>query len=209
MWRRVREWLDASQHRIVLISPYFIPGDRGVAYLQAKRAAGIEVDVLTNSLASTDAGNVYAAYASYRPKLLEAGVKIYELKPNAARSKSSHFIGSSSSSSSLHAKAMVVDDDHSFVGSMNLDPRSGNLNTEDGVIVESRALAKLLTDMFALVAAPAASYSVELKPGSTTKVIWTTIEDGKPVTYDDAPQTSAWRRFKVGMTKAIPVEGLL
>ena len=36
---RIREWLDGAQHRIVLVSPYFVPGDKGVAYLQQRRAA--------------------------------------------------------------------------------------------------------------------------------------------------------------------------
>ena len=204
---RIREWLDGAQHRIVLVSPYFVPGDKGVAYLQRKRAEHVDVSVLTNSLSSTDADNVYAAYATYRPPLLASGVLIYELKPDAARpDTSSRGIGLSTSS--LHAKVIVVDDDRAFIGSMNLDPRSLYLNTEDGVLVTSPTLAKKLNDVFQLSTAPEVTYRVLLKPDKRN-VYWETTANGKAVLYDDAPQTSAWRRLKASMTRLLPIEGLL
>jgi len=207
---RIKEWLDTAQHRILLVSPYFVPGKKGVAFLEARRRDGVEVAVLTNSLASTDADNVYAAYASYRPPLLTAGVEIYELKPDAVRTaKQKHLLGSSSSASSLHSKVMIVDSDHAFVGSMNLDPRSGNLNTECGVIVTSPAFAKALADIFAQATNPLVTYQVKLTAPGSDQVYWETSDNGKTVRFDDAPQTSAWRRMKAGMTRLLPIEGLL
>jgi phosphatidylserine/phosphatidylglycerophosphate/cardiolipin synthase-like enzyme len=44
----------------------------------------------------------------------------------------------------LHAKSMVIDDEISYIGSYNLDPRSGNLNTEVGVVVKDKRFAELL-----------------------------------------------------------------
>jgi len=206
----VREWLDGAQKRILLISPYFVPGDKGVAYLTEKRAQGIEIAVLTNSLASTDADAVYAAYGPYRPKLLAAGVDLYELKPNAARSrKQQHLVAATESTSSLHSKLIVVDDDKAFIGSMNLDPRSHNLNTEDGVLVTSSGIAQTLVQTFALATDPSVTYRVKLKSGSTSAVYWETKENGETVLYDSAPLTSGWRRFKAGFTRVLPIEGLL
>ena len=207
---KVREWLDTAQQRVLLISPYFIPRDKGVAYLAKMRERGVEVEVLTNSLSSTDADGVYAAYASYVPPLLAAGVTIYELKPNAERTrKQKHQITSTESASSLHAKAIVVDDDKSFIGSMNLDPRSHNLNTEDGVIVTSRGIAEQLVRTFELATDPLVTYEVKLKEGSKSTVYWETKENGETVLYDDAPRTSGWRRFKAGFSRVLPVEGML
>jgi putative cardiolipin synthase len=206
----VREWLDGAQKRILLISPYFVAGDNGVAYLAGKRAKGIEVSVLTNSLASTDADAVYAAYGPYRPKLLAAGVTLYELKPNAIRSKKQqHLIASAQSQSSLHSKLIVVDDDKAFIGSMNLDPRSLNINTEDGVLVTSAGIAHQLVQTFQLATDPAVTYQVKLKSGSTSAVYWETKENGETVLYDSAPLTSGWRRFKAGFTRVLPIEGQL
>lgn len=45
----------------------------------------------------------------------------------------------------LHAKSMVIDGKTIFIGTFNLDPRSANLNTEVGVLIESEALARNLT----------------------------------------------------------------
>jgi putative cardiolipin synthase len=207
---RVREWLDGAQRRILLISPYFVPGDKGVAYLTGKRSKGIEVAVLTNSLASTDADAVYAAYKTYRPKLLAAGVTLYELKPNAVRSrKQQHLIASTESQSSLHSKLIVVDDDKAFIGSMNLDPRSHSLNTEDGVVVTAAGIAQSLIATFALATDASVTYQVKLKAESASTVYWETKENGETVLYDDSPRTSGWRRFKANLTRALPIEGLL
>lgn len=206
---QIRAWMDGAQHRLTLISPYFVPGNKGVTYLQGMRERGVAVDVLTNSLASTDAGDVYVAYASYRVPLLKAGVNLYELKPDARRGRhSSHFFGSSSGSNSLHAKAMVVDEQHAFVGSMNLDPRSVHLNTEDGVIVDSPMLARELLAIFADAIKPIHSYQVLLDDKG--RVYWQGKEPGQPMQrYDVAPETSWWRRFKVNMGGLLPIESLL
>jgi putative cardiolipin synthase len=44
----------------------------------------------------------------------------------------------------LHVKAMVIDRERVFIGSMNLDPRSAELNSEMGVIIDSPGLASAL-----------------------------------------------------------------
>jgi len=102
-----------------------------------------------------------------------------------------------------------VAEDKAFIGSMNLDPRSHNLNTEDGVLVTSAGIARTLADTFALATDPSVTYQVKLKSGSTSTVYWETKENGETVLYDDAPLTSGWRRFKAGFTRVLPIEGLL
>jgi putative cardiolipin synthase len=44
----------------------------------------------------------------------------------------------------VHAKSLVVDDRVAFIGSYNLDPRSENLNTEVGLLVEDARFAREL-----------------------------------------------------------------
>ncbi len=44
----------------------------------------------------------------------------------------------------LHAKSLVIDDEITFIGSYNLDPRSENLNTEAGLIVQDKQFAELV-----------------------------------------------------------------
>lgn len=139
----LRPSLDAARDELIIISPYFVPGPAGVNYLGDKVKQGVAVSVVTNSLAATDVSAVHAGYSRYRYALLKAGVTLYEMKANQVRTKKS-LVGSSKSS--LHAKTYIVDRQSVFVGSMNLDPRSVNINTETGVIFESRELAGNLLD---------------------------------------------------------------
>jgi phosphatidylserine/phosphatidylglycerophosphate/cardiolipin synthase-like enzyme len=46
----------------------------------------------------------------------------------------------------LHAKSMIIDDKIAFIGSYNLDPRSENLNTEIGLVIEDRSFARMLKE---------------------------------------------------------------
>jgi phosphatidylserine/phosphatidylglycerophosphate/cardiolipin synthase-like enzyme len=50
----------------------------------------------------------------------------------------------------LHSKCMLVDNDISFIGSYNLDPRSANLNTELSAVVIDENFNKLLADHIAV-----------------------------------------------------------
>ena len=72
-------------NELLIVSPYFVPGEAGVAWLRGLVERGVRVTVLTNSLAATDVGAVHAGYQRYREALLEAGVRLYELKPDAIR----------------------------------------------------------------------------------------------------------------------------
>ena len=208
---------------LLLVSPYFVPGDTGVDRLRALVQRGVRVRILTNSLASTDVPAVHAGYKRYRRALLEAGIELYELKPTAAqmarrdppsgsRDGSDKAALSGSSSASLHAKSMTFDRRALFVGSMNLDPRSVFTNTEIGVVVEHAGLTaqrvekidgRLPEISFRLQLAPPAG------PGSTPAIEWVTTRDGQEVRYSSEPMTRAWQRFKVWLYSLLPIEPLL
>ena len=79
----VRQRRHAAARRMLIVSPYFMPGDAGVAWLRGLVKRGVRVTVLTNSLAATDVGAVHAGYERYREALLEGGVRLYELRPGA------------------------------------------------------------------------------------------------------------------------------
>ena len=61
-------------------------GDGGALMLSGQARRGVQVRVLTNSLASSDESVVHAGYLKRRVELLRAGVQLYELKPGAADS---------------------------------------------------------------------------------------------------------------------------
>jgi putative cardiolipin synthase len=107
----------------------------------------VRVRILTNSLAATDVGPVHAGYRKRREALLRAGVRLYEFKPAAAPPPTASKKGiAGSRAGSLHAKTFAIDGRRIFVGSFNFDPRSARLNTEMGVVIESRTLARRLVE---------------------------------------------------------------
>ncbi|MGB5834794.1 MAG: phospholipase D family protein [Thiohalocapsa sp.] len=208
--------LGSLERDLLLFNPYFVPGEHGVLMLTDLEKRGVQVRVLTNSLASNDVGAVHAGYAKYRKPLLRGGVEIYEFKPAADAPREGKFdrLGGSSGAS-LHAKTSVFDQSALFVGSANLDPRSGKLNTELGILFQSEPLAKGLSDWFDENQARIA-YRVTLDRSQCgdeqhckERLRWTDEEDGRNVVYMTDPQTGVLTRFFVSLIGLLPIEGQL
>ena len=144
-----------AKRDLLIVSPYFVPGDRMMKQFADLRARGIRVRVLTNSLASNDALAAHVGYAKYRKALLALGVDIYEMRAEQQGSFNSFgaatltggsvggFAGKSGGGSraSLHSKVVVMDDRLLVVGSMNLDLRSQLQNSEVAIVIRSSAMA--------------------------------------------------------------------
>jgi cardiolipin synthase C len=206
---KIKTILDAATSDILLMSPYFVPGKSGTAYLTARAKQGIRVQVLTNSLASTDEAAAHSGYARYRRDLLEGGVNLYELRPQAGEQQPATARGTSSGVA-LHAKAAVVDDRYVFVGSMNMDQRSKLLNTEMGVIVDCPDLARRVAKFFARADDPEVAFQVLLKPSSgRAPMQWVAKNKGVEQTFNDEPGATRARRIQVALLRMLPIEGLL
>lgn len=201
----------AAKQQVLLISPYFIPGDTGMKSLATLRKRDVEIKVLTNALAATDEPAVHAGYVRYRRDLLELGVDLYEFRPIAGDPVD--VVHGTSSGVSLHAKAMVVDHRNVFIGSMNFDPRSRYLNTELGVIVDSPAFAASIEKFFVDATTPKKSFHVVLGPtrshSSWRPLCWLGTVDDKQVEYSHDPDTSLWKRTQVQLIRVLPIESLL
>ena len=144
-----------AKQQLLIVSPYFVPGERMMKQFADLRARGIRVRVLTNSLASNDALAAHVGYAKYRKALLGLGVDIYELRAEQQGTFSSFgsatlaggSVGGSTGKSgggsraSLHSKVVVMDDRLLVVGSMNLDLRSQLQNSEVAIVIRSGAMA--------------------------------------------------------------------
>ena len=124
---------------IALVSPYLVPGQRGMSILQSLQLKGVDMTLVTNSLPANDSVVVYFGYARYRKRLLQAGVKLYEISASPSAQGRTLFGGSSRGR--LHAKLLVIDHQTTLLGSLNLDPRSARENTEVGVAIDSPAIA--------------------------------------------------------------------
>ena len=135
------EFFEQSTEELLITNAYIIPGEPGIDMLQRLTDRGVDIRILTNSLASHDVPAVNSHYEPWRKRLIGAGAELYELRADAAIQDivdvppvTGKFVG-------LHTKAAVVDGRHVFIGSMNLDPRSAAINTEMGAIIDSPTLA--------------------------------------------------------------------
>ncbi len=121
--------INLAQHRIRITNPYFIPTDQILSALQLAALAGKEVELLLPYRG--DSFIVQHAALSYMKPLLEAGVKVYFYTRGF-----------------IHAKTMVIDDNLSWISSVNLDNRSFYLNCEIAAMVYDEEVAARLNRVF-------------------------------------------------------------
>ncbi|MBU3030916.1 phospholipase D-like domain-containing protein [Paracoccus marinaquae] len=187
-----------------LISAYFVPGKAGAAFFSRLAQEGREVRILTNSWEATDVPMVHAGYVKYRRELLEAGVKLYELRPDKDGPRPAQGPGPfGSSESSLHAKTFAVDDARVFIGSFNFDPRSALLNCEMGFLIDSPEIAAAGTEALTnkLITR---SYQPVLEGGD---MVWRSSGTDGPL--DREPGLGFLDRIKVYVLNLLPIEWLL
>ena len=145
--------LDYAKKDLLIVSPYFVPGDNMRQAFKDAVQRGVRVRILTNSLASNDAPIAHVGYARYREELLRDGVELYELASDDSNLRAAFGLGSGQNSFRdgkrvmLHSKVLVLDKQVFVIGSMNLDQRSKLQNTEIAVLVRSRQLSAQATDL--------------------------------------------------------------
>ncbi|WP_311221646.1 MULTISPECIES: phospholipase D family protein [unclassified Acidovorax] len=138
--------MGITRSELLIISPYFVPGDDMKAAFASARSRGVRVRILTNSLASNDAPIAHVGYARHREELLDMGIELYEMRSEASGLGSA--FGSSGAGSTgesramLHSKVMVIDGRLLVIGSMNLDLRSQLQNTEIALLIRSPELSR-------------------------------------------------------------------
>jgi cardiolipin synthase len=119
-----------AEEKVWIANSYFAPSDGQIAELSAAAERGVDVQLLLQG--KTDSPIVRDIAHSTYAKLLEAGVKIYEMEDSI-----------------LHAKTATVDGVWSVVGSSNLDNRSVMFNTEVDAVILGRTPAQKMEQRFA------------------------------------------------------------
>ena len=208
--------LENPEHSVDLISAYFVPQKQGEAKLIELAKDGVQVRVLTNSFKANDVALVHAFYAKYRIDLLKNGVELYEflpaiseenLYPNSKEiSKQTKVSLKGLSRSSLHAKLMALDNKQVFIGSFNFDPRSANLNTEIGVIINSPPLANAVHKTMDV---NLKKYAYKLVLDSQQKINWLKETPQGIVTLRKEPKMKWWQKAGVKIISWLPIEGFM
>jgi putative cardiolipin synthase len=143
---------------------------------------------------------VNSHYRDWRDDFINAGAELYELRADAAIKPlvdvppvEGGFVG-------LHTKAVVIDREYVFIGSMNLDPRSVAINTEAGAIVRSPGLAAELAAVMDRDMAPESAWQVLLDEQG--KPYWVNSEE----TVYTQPARSGSQRVMDKIFKVVPKE---
>jgi putative cardiolipin synthase len=196
MPKAMLDLMASAQHELLITNSYVIPDEGDIKLFAELHARGVKVKILTNSLASQDVPAVNSHYKRWRKPLLRAGVELYETRPDAAiRSVVADTAPVSAKFVGLHVKAIVVDRQKVFVGSMNLDPRSEELNSEMGVVVTSDSLAAQVAAIMERDMLPANAWHVTLDARDhflSQGLLWTA--DGPPLTRQ--PARGTWQRMQ-------------
>ena len=202
MSHAIGQVLATVHHRLLVISGYFVPEQLDTINILSMAHRGVQVSVLTNALEASDVPIVQGGYAPHRKALLEAGVKLYEVRrkqrakrERLRRRRHAHSRPrlSPSQSYSLHAKAMALDNDRLIIGSFNLDPRSVWWNCEIVAIIDSPALNRQLTLIGEWGKQPRYSFRVRLHEG---ELQWHTLDDSGHAQVLTNEPGSLWRRFQ-------------
>jgi len=200
---RLTEIVEHARREVLVVNAYIIPGERMLEILRAACERGVKVRMLTNSLASNDVPAVTAKYKKYRRPLLETGAELYELRAHPEIQPG--IVDTppvAAGFSGLHTKAAVIDRETVYIGSLNLDPRSIQLNTEMGMIVTSPGLAGEVARIAERDMEPANSWRVLMDERG--RLSW----ESSAGVVTRQPAQSWWQRVQAWFFKVIP-EGQL
>ncbi|BCB25928.1 phospholipase D family protein [Sulfurimicrobium lacus] len=183
--------IRGARDHIVIQSPYLVLSDKAMTLFREATARGVRVRINTNSLASTDNLQAFSGYRNQRAALLKIGLEIYEYKPDPKVQGPMPPVMTDGKRPvfALHAKTMVVDSKIVYIGTFNVDPRSENLNTEVGVIVQNEGVAHAVE----------AAIETDMQPGNS----WNAATD-QPDQYVPLD-----KRSKARFWQTMPIKPLL
>ena len=192
------EFHGSAKKELLIVNAYLIPNKDMLKGARSYVQKGLKIRIVTNSLASQDVPAVNSHYGPWRKPLVDAGIELYELRPDAAIKAQADtppivagFVG-------LHTKASVVDRSRVYIGSFNLDPRARDFNTEMGVLVDSPGLAEELAQLAQELMEPENSWQVKLNDEG--KLIW---QSGDEI-LTRQPAQSTWQRIMDWFFKIFP-----
>lgn len=211
IYKPVEEAMKATQSELLIVTPFFVPGEEGMKLFQTLHDHQISIRVLTNSLEAAPHIATHAGYSHYRIPLLKLGVKLYEVRARLGKASGS---GESKKltlygSYGLHAKQYIFDRQKIFLGSMNFDQRSMHLNTEMGLIIHSPVLAKQAAERFEHLTEASNSYEVLLKSNpraKTESLVWITKENGQLTEVTTEPSRNALQRVEKNLLSILPLD---
>lgn len=205
--KKIEGAVREARSEVVMHAAYFIPQNDTLELLRAATARGVHVQVLTNSLASIDGVAAMAGIINRRQSVLDCGVSLFELNSHAADRKDYIHVRRLTPLG-MHTKGFVVDDQLSFIGSFNMDPRSKYINTETGVIIHSAAFAARLKSYLLKGLQPENSWHITRAANGS--LLWTgQLPNGSRAVRRIEPEASLVRRLSCWFYRCLPWEDFL
>lgn len=166
----LRQVLGLAEHKVEIVSPYCVLTRASLDNLRRIIARGVSFDILTNSLASTDAWWAFGGYLRDRRRLVAEGVTLSETRPHPADAARMWSMrpdvmalregGERKPFISLHAKCALIDERIAVIGTFNLDPRSTHINTEQVLMIRDGDVVRDLAQVMRADAAPQNAWRV-------------------------------------------------
>jgi putative cardiolipin synthase len=190
--------LRSAESSVKVTNAYLIPDQDFIDGLKRMTDRGVEVSIMTNSLASHDVPAVNSQYKLWRRSLVEAGAELHELRADPGIKNRIDTPPVVSKFSGLHTKSFVVDGHIVFIGSMNFDPRSTNINTEMGIIIDSPGLGLEMLRLAERDMSPDNAWSV--KVDEKGDLIWQNSDE----TVTRQPARGCGQRFMDWLFQLLP-----
>lgn len=200
------EYLAEPSHKeLVIITPYLIPVGTFLKDLTQMSSEGVEIKILTGSMGSNNHTAAHSHYKKYRRPILSTGAELYEFRhdPSPTIRALSDVPPMKSKFISLHIKALVGDRKRCFVGSLNLDPRAIEINTENGLYIQSPGLCGQLAEQFDVLTAPENAWRVYIDENDRLR--WKSGSGDVSM----QPARSFWQRITDFFFRLLPIESQL
>ena len=199
-----------ARSELLVESAYLILAEQSLTEAARLHGAGVRLRALTNSLASNDLVTTHSGYARRRLEMLDAGIELHELRPDAAACQRLITVSLACAAHpafALHSKSLVLDRRVVYIGSFNLNLRSTYLNSETALIVDSEELANRVAASIDELLRPDSSWQVLRRKGGGLE--WVTEIDGQEVRDTHEPMTGFWKRFSSRIYRLFPLEKYL
>jgi putative cardiolipin synthase len=195
---------EPSHEELIMVTPYLIPGKllKDIARLSAE---GVRVKIVTGSMGANNHTAAHSHYKKYRRPILDAGAELFEFRhdPSPAVREIVDVPPVEAGFICLHVKALVGDRQRCFIGSVNLDPRALEINTENGLYIESKGLCGQLAEQFDTLMSPENAWRVYLNEDKQLR--W----ESSSGTVSIQPARSFWQRISDFFWRLLPIESQL
>jgi putative cardiolipin synthase len=190
---------------LLFVSPYLVPTKAFYKTTKGRIEQGVDIRLLAPGLGSNNQPFVHSHYRQHRRRILGMGIGLHEVPEdgNEKLRRFSDVAPNRADNVALHAKVGVGDRKRCFIGSLNLDPRSLKLNSENGLFIESPALAGQLADHIEFLMDSENAWELELEEDG--ELVWRRNDEERRV--QPGPKGSI--RTKDFLYGLLPIKGLL